>query len=137
MATIERFEDIQAWQRARQLVSDLYELTHTGAFSRDFALMDQIRRAGISVMSNIAEGFERGGTAEFRNFLSIARGSVGEVRAQLYVALDQQYIDENRFEQLRRETVEIARTLSGLINYLNRTDLKGHKYGTHRDTNSP
>ena len=88
MATFHRFEDIDAWQKARELTRAVYAASRSGSFSKDFALRDQIRRASISVMSNIAEGFERGGNKEFRQFLSTAKGSAGEVRAQRYVALD-------------------------------------------------
>ena len=89
MATIQRFEEIEAWQVARELTRSVYECSKSGSFAKDFALRDQIRRAAISVMSNIAEGFERGGNAEFIQFLSIAKGSAAEVETQLYVALDQ------------------------------------------------
>jgi four helix bundle protein len=92
MATIERYEDIQGWQRARELTKFIYAITKQEAFARDFSLKDQIRRAAVSVMSNIAEGFERGGRAEFIQFLSIAKSSAAEVQSQLYVALDQEYI---------------------------------------------
>ncbi len=88
-----RFEDLLVWQRARELTRVIYELTQGGAFARDFGLRDQIRRAAVSVMSNIAEGFERGSDTEFGHFLSIAKGSCGEVRCQLYVASDQGYVD--------------------------------------------
>ena len=83
MATIEKFEQIEAWQEARRLTHALYELTSEGKFARDFGLKDQIRRAAVSVMSNIAEGFERGGDKEFIQFLSLAKGSAGEIRSQL------------------------------------------------------
>lgn len=82
MSSIERFEDIEAWQKARELTRSIYAMTSHGAFSKDFALRDQIRRASVSGMSNIAEGFERGGDKEFKNFLSIAKASVGEVKSQ-------------------------------------------------------
>jgi four helix bundle protein len=92
MATIERYEDIQGWQRARELTKFIYAITKQEALARDFSLKDQIRRAAVSVMSNIAEGFERGGRAEFIQFLSIAKSSAAEVQSQLYVALDQEYV---------------------------------------------
>jgi four helix bundle protein len=85
---IERFEDLVAWQKARSLTAKVYQLTAMGSFGRDFALRDQIRRACVSVMSNIAEGFERGRPAEFHQFLSVAKGSCAELRAQLYVSFD-------------------------------------------------
>lgn len=88
MSRIERFEDIEAWKKARELTKRIYEITDRGNLARDFGLKDQIKRSSISIMSNIAEGFERDGDNEFRQFLSIAKGSVGELKAQLYVALD-------------------------------------------------
>ena len=87
MATVSRFEELGAWQKARELVDRVYRMTASGELARDFALRDQIRRAVLSIPSNIAEGFERGGRAEFLQFLSIAKGSAGEVRTQLYLAL--------------------------------------------------
>lgn len=100
MAKIERFEDITAWQKARQLTQEIYAVSNHAEFARDYPLRDQIRRAALSIPSNIAEGFERDGDKEFLQFLSIAKGSCGEVRAHLYVALDQAYLTEDRFRQL-------------------------------------
>ena len=94
MSAIERFEDIDAWKRARALACDIYAATSSGEFARDYGLRDQIRRAAVSAMSNIAEGFERYGSIEFRRFLSIAKGSAGEVKSQLYIALDAGLIDQ-------------------------------------------
>lgn len=128
MGTIARFEDIEAWQRARQLTNAVYEVSGRGTFARDFPLRDQIRKASISVMSNIAEGFERGGTAEFCQFLGIAKGSAGEVRAQLYVAFDQQYIDQVTFEQVYSLADETGRMIGGFVQYLKRTNHKGTRY---------
>ncbi|PSQ92571.1 MAG: four helix bundle protein, partial [Bacteroidetes bacterium SW_4_67_19] len=85
MATFHRFEDIESWQKARRLARRIYELTGNGDFARDFGLRDQIRRAAVSIMSNIAEGFERGSRREFARFLDIAKASAGEVRSPLYV----------------------------------------------------
>ncbi len=92
MAKIEKFEDILAWQKARELTQLVYRASRKGEFAKDFALRDQIRRAVISITSNIAEGFERGGTKEFVQFLGHAKGSCGEVRSQLYIALDEAYL---------------------------------------------
>ena len=86
MATFQKFEQIEAWQRARELTRKVYKITREGAFARDFGLRDQIRDASVSMMSNIAEGFERSGTGEFAQFLAIAKGSAGEVRSELYVS---------------------------------------------------
>ena len=91
MATFERFEDIEAWQKARELTREIYRVSRQGEFARDFDLRSQIRRAAVSIMSNIAEGFERDGVKEFSQFLSTSTGSAGEVASDLYVALDQGY----------------------------------------------
>ena len=127
MSRIERFEDIEAWRKARELTKEIYALTNDGPFARDFGLRDQIRRAVVSIMSNIAEGFERGSNKEFIQFLYIVKGSAGEVRAQLYVALDQAYINQETFNQLNKNVVETIRMVSGLISYLNRSSFKGEK----------
>lgn len=118
MATIERFEDILAWQKAKESVVDTYRL-----FSdvRDFGFRDQIQRAAVSVMNNIAEGFERRGDKEFGKFLFISKGSCGEVRSMLYIALELGYIGKPDFERLYDRSVEISRMLSGLIKSLNRS----------------
>jgi len=118
LAKIERFEDIQAWQEARELTKNIYRVSATGQWSKDFALRDQIRRAAISVMSNIAEGFDRQGDAEFRRFLSIAKGSTSEIKAQLYVARDQDYIDEPSFNTLYESCDKVVRFLGGFMRYL-------------------
>ena len=128
MARLERFEDIDAWKKARALAKATYKITATGEFARDFGLRDQLRRAAISVVSNIAEGFERGGDKEFLQFLSLAKGSCGEVRAQLYVALDQAYINDAQFQELSEKAVEVSRLIAGLMKYLSASDLRGSKY---------
>ena len=128
MGKIERFEDIESWKIAREITRLIYEESSTGNFSKDFALVNQIRRASISILSNIAEGFERGGNKEFLNFLAIAKGSCGEVRAQLYVALDQNYIDEKQFKEISSKLSETSRMISGLMKYLQQSDLRGSKF---------
>ncbi|MBC8458033.1 MAG: four helix bundle protein [Deltaproteobacteria bacterium] len=128
MTTFKTFEDIEAWQKARELTREIYIVSNLGSFSKDFGLRDQIRRASVSIMSNIAEGFERGGTREFVQFLSVAKGSSGEVRSQLYVAVDQCYIDKDTFEHLFNLTTETSRMIAGLMNYLRKSKLKGSKY---------
>ena len=128
MATIKRFEELESWKGARVLTKKVYEVSKRGAFARDFGLRDQIQRASTSIMSNIAEGFERGGDKEFIQFLSHAKGSCGEVRSQLYVALDSSYITETEFETLRNETLGVSRLISGLMRYLTESELKGSKY---------
>ena len=111
---IERFEDLIAWQKARELTRSIYKITNKGKFARDFGLRDQIRRASVSVMSNIAEGFERGGRAEFHQFLVIAKGSCAEVLSQLYVALDTNYIDKRTFDKISLLAIETSRIIGGL-----------------------
>ena len=111
---IEKFEDFIAWQKARKLTRAIYKATTLERFARDFGLKDQIRRSAVSIMSNIAEGFERGRPSEFHQFLSIAKGSCAELRSQLYVALDVGYIASDHFQQLMTEATETARVLGGL-----------------------
>ncbi len=118
MAAIERFEDIEAWKKARQLTASIYRISSSGAFGRDFGLRDQIRRASVSVMSNIAEGFERRGDREFARFLHIAKGSAAEVRAQLYVGADVGFITRDQLDDLKRNIEEISRMIHGLIRSL-------------------
>jgi len=130
MATFKKFEEIEAWKRARELTKRVYAISGSGMFSRDFGLKDQIRRASVSVMSNIAEGYDRSGTGEFVQFLSTAKGSAAEVRCQLYVALDQKYISESSFTGLSDLATEAANMIGGLINYLRASGIKGTKYKT-------
>ncbi|MEL6769817.1 MAG: four helix bundle protein [Bacteroidota bacterium] len=121
MATFRSFEEIHAWQKARVLARDVYSVTRAGCFGRDQGLVSQMRRASVSVMSNIAEGCERRSRREFARFIDIARGSAGEVRAQLYVALDAGYVDEVTFKQLSMQATEISRMLYGLGQHLRST----------------
>ena len=118
MARIECFEDIEAWQDAKLLVKDIYEATAQGRFARDFGLRDQIRRAAISAMSNIAEGFERGSNKDFVRFLYMAKGSAGEVRSQLYAAIDLSYLEEQEANELMRLAQVVSRRISAFIKYL-------------------
>ena len=114
MPKIERFEDLIAWQKARALTKEIYQSTRQGAFAKDFGLAGQIQRASVSIMANIAEGFERGSRGEFHQFLSTAKGSCAEVRSHLYVAFDVGYLDEFRFKQLQAKAQEVGRILGGL-----------------------
>ena len=114
MTSVSRFEDLVAWQKARELTRAVYSVTRDGAFARDFGLSGQMQRAAVSIMSNIAEGFERNRAAEFHQFLSTAKASCAEVRSQLYVALDVGYIDQQSFEHLRACADEVGRILGGL-----------------------
>jgi four helix bundle protein len=128
MVTIRKFEDIEAWIKARELTNAIYGSSRSGAFSRDYGLKDQIRRSSVSVMSNIAEGFERDSVAEFAKFLSYAKGSVGEVQSQLYVALDQEYVTLERFKEIQIQTDTTKRLIAGFMQYLKHTPFKGNRY---------
>lgn len=118
MPGITQFEDIEAWKTARQLTNAVYAHTNQQGFNRDFGLRDQIRRASVSVMSNIAEGFESRTDVQFINFLGMARASAGEVRAQLYIALDQKYITEEQFNETFEMAQTCARQISNFMKYL-------------------
>lgn len=122
------FEELPVWQKARELVKVIYSLTRKEAFSRDFSLVDQIRRASASVMSNIAEGFERGSNTEFVQFLYISKGSAGEVRTQLFIAKDQCYITDAEFSATERLCRDVSGQVSGFIDYLKGSRLKGEKF---------
>lgn len=122
MATFERFEEIEAWRLARKLTADIYALTRSGEFAKDFALRDQIRRAANSVMSNIAEGHESRTHSLFIELLGRAKGSCGEVRSQLYVALDAGYITDKDFERHRSDAELCSRKIQRLMEYLKGLD---------------
>jgi four helix bundle protein len=114
MPRVERFEDLIAWQKARWLTKAVYLASRRGAFAKDFGLSNQLQRASVSIMANIAEGFERHRMGEFHQFLSTAKASCAEVRSHLYVALDVGYIDEEAFHQLSGLAGEVGRILGGL-----------------------
>ena len=114
MAKIERFEDLIAWQKARELTRAIYEVIRHGAVAKDYGLSGQIQRAAVSIMSNLAEGFERGGRGEFHQFLSTAKASCAEVPSQLYVALDVGYLDKPAFDHLMQKVIEVGRIVRGL-----------------------
>ena len=114
MSRIERFEDLVAWQKARELTAAIYRAASGSTFAKDFGLRDQIQRAAVSIMSNIAEGFERGSRSEFHQFLVIAKASAAEVRAQLYVALDAGHIDQPKFDTLMNLATEVGKIIGGL-----------------------
>lgn len=128
MATIKRFEDIEAWQQARMLCSEGCKITNEGLFVKDYKLSDQINGSSGSVMDNIAEGYERDGRKEFIQFLSIAKASCGEVRSQLYRAIDRNYITKERFEELYNMSNKIGKMISGLMTYLKGIDYSGTKF---------
>ena len=130
MATWTRFEEIDAWKKARELNKRVYHVTREGQIAKDFGLCNQIRRSSVSVMSNIAEGFERGSRKEFIQFLSYAKGSAGEVRAQLVAALDAQYIDQPMFDEMTALAVQVGQLLAGLIRYLQNCEIAGTRHLT-------
>lgn len=115
---IERFEDIKGWISARELTQEIYKITNIPSFSKDYGLMDQIRRASISIMANIAEGFDSQSRQEFVKFLIYSRRSCSEVQSHLYVALDQNYIDQEKFAKLYEKAKGTAQLINGFITYL-------------------
>lgn len=121
MARIEKFEDIEAWQKARFLNKEIYRITNGTIFSKDFSLRDQVRRASISIMANIAEGFGRRGDRAFKNYLDIAHASSAELQSHLYIALDLEYISEEEFSGFYRQNDEISKMIQGFKRYLMKT----------------
>lgn len=128
MAKIKHFEDLESWKSARDLVREIYRVSSSGGLEREFFLKNQIKRASVSIMSNISEGFKRDGNREFIQFLSNAKGSCGEVRSQLYILKDQGFIDAETFETLSQMAVRINKMINGLIKYLKNSDYKGKKF---------
>jgi len=136
---VKKFEDLEIWKEARRLTREIYGLSKAPKFSKDFGLRDQMQCAAVSIMSNIAEGFERDGNREFVQFLYIAKGSCGEVRSQLYVALDQEYVDQKVANDLLIMLKRLLVMIKHLIGHLKRSGLRGPKYGnsnqsTHSET---
>ena len=125
---VSRFEELIAWQKARELAASIYAVTRTGTFHRDYSLVDQIRRAAVSVGSNIAEGFDRGNNKEFLSFLGIAKGSAAEVRSQLYTALDVGHLSHERFSLCFGQAEEVAKLISGLSASLRKSSIAGTRY---------
>lgn len=128
VSTFKRFEEIQAWQKARRLAHEVYEISRVGPFAKDYVLRDQMRKAAVSVMSDIAEGLGRAGNKEFGQFLSVAKGSISELESQLYIAFDQKYITQAQFEIIYKLADETGRRIAGLIPYLGHTKFKSTKY---------
>jgi len=128
MAGYKRFEDLPIWQRARVFSKKVFEATLGDKFSKEFRLCAQIRASSGSIMDNIAEGFERNGNGEFKQFLFIAKGSCGETRSQLYRAFDYGYLMEEQFVELKNESENISKSLSNFIDYLSSSDIKGSKF---------
>jgi four helix bundle protein len=128
MATIKRFEDIEAWQKAKELSKEIYKVSCKGLFSKDYKLKDQINSASGSAMDNIAEGFGRGSRNEFVNFLSISNGSLNEVKSQLYRALDREYITQEEFDTLYEMADNASNKTGSFMNYLNASTISGQKF---------
>jgi len=126
--TVKRFEDLVIWQEARKLTKNIYEITSKETFRQDFSLSDQMRRAAVSVMANIAEGFERCNNKEFIQYLFIAKSSCGELRSHLYVAIDQRYVSDKEHLELSTQAAGISTMISNLIDYLKKTPIKGMKH---------
>jgi len=135
MATITRFEDLEVWQLARNLADQVFKTyIQSEALSKDYKLKEQINSSSGSAMDNIAEGFERGGRNEFINFLSISKGSMGEVKSQLYRALDRKYISQQQFDSLYNQAEELGKKIGAFIKYLNKSTHKGSKF---KDRDAP
>jgi len=128
MATIQRFEDLEIWKEARRLAAEIHTISIETPLNSDFGLKSQIKRASGSVMDNIAEGFERDGNLEFRQFLSIAKGSAGETRSQLYRLMDCGYISTEKLEVLKSDYEKLSGKINNFIVYLNKKDYKGNKF---------
>lgn len=128
MATINRFEDLEIWKEARRLAKEIHIISNETELKNDYRFKDQIKASSGSVMDNIAEGFERDGNIEFRQFLSIAKGSAGETRSQLFRAFDFAYIEESKFELLKKDYENLSGKIKNFITYLNKKDFKGNKF---------
>jgi len=128
MATISQFEDLEIWKEARRLAKEIHVISIETELKNDFRFKDQIKASSGSIMDNIAEGFERNGNLEFRQFLSIAKGSAGETRSQLYRILDYGYIKEDKFEILKADFENLSGKINNFISYLNKKDFKGTKF---------
>jgi len=128
MATINKFEDLEIWIEAKRLAKAIHTIALETELKNDFRLKDQVKASSGSVMDNIAEGFERDGNMEFRQFLSIAKGSAGETRSQLYRILDYGYINQAQFDELKNDYEKLSGKIKNFINYLNKKDFKGNKF---------
>ena len=125
---VERFEDLEIWQEARELCKLVKEITSKGVFNSDYRFKDQIRASSGSTMDNIAEGFEREGNKQFLQFLYISKGSCGEVRSQVYRAFDYNHINQDELNELIDRTIKLSKRISKFIKYLKNSNLKGSKY---------
>ena len=131
MSKIDRIEDILVWQKAKSLTIEIYKASNQSIFARDFGLRDQIRRAAVSIPSNIAEGFGREGNKEFLQFLSIAKGSLYDLKTQLIIANEIGYLDNEIFIKISNDSDEVGKMLTSFMNYLSNSDIKGIKYKTN------
>ena len=128
MGSVKRFEGFEVWKKSRVFADKIYKLSNIGAFASGYSLKNQINASSGSIMDNIAEGFERGGTKEFIQFLYFSKGSCGEARSQLYRARDRNYITSENFDELFSDAEELSKMLSGLTSYLQTSDIKGIKF---------
>lgn len=128
MATINRFEDLEVWKKARMLAGSVHEVITTGTLATDYKLRDQMNGSSGSIMDNIAEGFERDGKAEFITFLAYSKGSSGELRSQLYRALDRKHITQKQFDELYERAIEVSKMTGGFMDYLRKSTIKGNKF---------
>ena len=128
MSTIKNYEEMEVWQKSMNLITKVYLITNSNPFQKDYSLGNQLRRSGVSIASNIAEGFERDGNRELINFLFIAKGSCGELKCQLTIARNLGYIEGGIFEELYNLANLIGKSLGGLIKYLQNSEFKGKKY---------
>lgn len=128
MATIKQFEDLEIWQKAREICRIVYETKKNSNLKNDFKLYNQLNGSSGSIMDNIAEGFERNGNREFIQFLSIAKASCGETRSQLYRAFDRGYLNDDDFEDFKTKVISLSRQINGFIDYLQKSDFKGTEF---------
>jgi four helix bundle protein len=128
MATINDFEDLEIWQLGREICQLVWNLFETTSLGKDYELKNQMNRSSGSIMDNISEGFERNGRREFINFLSYSKGSCGELRSQLYRALDRNHISKEEFEQLKDKTIIESKKIGAFMSYLVKSDIKGSKF---------
>lgn len=128
MGTISKFEDLEVWQKAREFNLRVFDAIQSIQGRKDFSLADQLNRSAGSCMDNIAEGFEREGNKEFIHFLSIAKGSIGESRSQLYRAVDRGHVEQSFFDGLKSDCETLSKNIAGFMGYLKNSEMKGNKF---------